>query len=108
MSFPKITINNNNDEMPNNHNNIKIKIIKPNNKNKSIQMVDNFTSTNTLDYNNSNNQKLFPIKIKKYNIILPALGNKKNHRSKINKSKNIDIILYQFILAKKNKYYNIT
>ena len=92
MSFPKITINNNKDEMSNNHNNIKIKIIKPNNKNQSIQMVDNFTSTNSLDYNNSNNQKLYPIKIKKYNIILPALANKKNHRSNINKSKNIDII----------------
>ena len=92
MSFPKITINNNNDKMSNNHNNIKIKIIKSNNRNQSIKMVDNFTSTNSLDYNNSNNQKLFPIKIKKYNIILPALANKKNYRSNINKSKNIDII----------------
>ena len=78
--------------MSNNHNNIKIKIIKSNNRNQSIKMVDNFTSTNSLDYNNSNNQKLFPIKIKKYNIILPALANKKNYRSNINKSKNIDII----------------
>ena len=92
MSFPKITINNYKDGIINAQNNVKIKIIKPKIKNQSKQMVDKFTSTNTLDYNKSINQNIFPIKIKKYNIILPTLVNKANRHSNINKSKNIYII----------------
>lgn len=87
MSFPKITNNNFNNgftKIP-----MEIKIIKPKNRNQIKKMVDTYTSTNSLDYNNPNNND--QIKIKEYNIILPTIQKKINNHSNINNTKNVGI-----------------
>ena len=89
MSFPKITINNYNKSNNYHLRKLELKIINPKYKIQSKKMNHNFTSNNSLNYNNYVKQKALPMKFKLYNIVLPILGNsKKDENINISKSTN--------------------
>ena len=90
MNFPKITINNYNDEGNNNQNKSKEILINKKNKNQKKKIIYNLSSTSNSNLNNFNKKQTLSINIKNYNIALPILVNKVNNR-KINDYKNINV-----------------